>query len=91
MNHTRRGFIKTTIAATTAITSSRLSSYADHHGKKQSLEPRFQISLAQWSLHRSIRKGELKNIDFPKYTKEHFGILGVEYVNSFFKDEVKST
>lgn len=58
--------------------------------KTESSTPRFQISLAQWSLHRTIRKGELKNIDFPKYTKDKFGIMGVEYVNSFFKKEAKN-
>lgn len=47
----------------------------------------FQISLAEWSLHRKINKGDLKNIDFPEYTAKTFGIYGVEYVNQFFKDK----
>ena len=78
------------MAATAAISGSRLTSFADNHGEKTEAEPRFQISLAQWSLNRTIRKGELKNIDFPKYAKDKFGILGVEYVNSYFKQEVKN-
>lgn len=87
MNHTRRGFIKTTMAATAAFSGSQLPSWADHQGEKK--EPPFQLSLAQWSLHRTIGKGDLKNIDFPKYTKDKFGIHAVEYVNSFFKKQAK--
>lgn len=49
----------------------------------------FQISLAQWSLNRTIRKGELSNLDFPAFTAERFGIYAVEYVNSFFKDKAQ--
>ena len=48
----------------------------------------FQISLAQWSLHRTLRSGELDNLDFAKITRERFGLTGVEYVNSFFRDKV---
>lgn len=33
--------------------------------------------------------GSLKNIDFPKYCKDQFGITAVEYVNAFFKDKAK--
>jgi sugar phosphate isomerase/epimerase len=48
--------------------------------------PLFEISLAEWSLHRALRKGELTNLDFPAKTRS-FGISAVEYVNSFFKDK----
>ena len=29
----------------------------------------FQISLAQWSLHRTLRSGKLDNLDFARYAK----------------------
>ena len=51
----------------------------------------FKISLAQWSLHRTLRSRKITNLDFPKVAKEEFGISGVEYVNSFFKDKAKNT
>lgn len=54
--------------------------------------PLYKISLAEWSLHRKLRaKGadRLDHLDFPKVTKE-LGIDGVEYVNQFFKDKVRS-
>jgi sugar phosphate isomerase/epimerase len=47
----------------------------------------FKISLAEWSLHRSIREGKLDNLDFAKTAKEEFDIRAVEYVNQFFKDK----
>ncbi len=53
------------------------------------IKPWFEISLAEWSLHRTIRGGKLKNIDFPAFAANEFGIHAVEYVSQFFKDESK--
>jgi sugar phosphate isomerase/epimerase len=53
------------------------------------LQP-FQISLAQWSLHRTLFAKQLDPLDFPKATKA-FGIDAVEYVNSFYKDKATDT
>ncbi|MHC4220073.1 MAG: sugar phosphate isomerase/epimerase family protein, partial [Planctomycetota bacterium] len=52
-------------------------------------KPVFEISLAQWSLNRSLFAGDLKTLDFPAYARERFGIGAVEYVNSFFKDKAE--
>lgn len=49
-------------------------------------EPLFSISLAQWSLHQALFAGYIQSIDFPRISKEQFGINAVEYVNSFFPD-----
>ena len=46
----------------------------------------YEISLAQWSLHKAFFAGYLQPIDFPRVSKEQFGINAVEYVNSFFPD-----
>ncbi len=51
----------------------------------------FKISLAQWSLHNTIFGGEIDNLDFPRVTRERFGIDGVEFVNQFFKDKATDT
>jgi L-ribulose-5-phosphate 3-epimerase len=51
--------------------------------------PAFRISLAEWSLHRTIFAGKLDNLDFPRVAKQQFGIAAVEYVNQFFKDKAK--
>jgi sugar phosphate isomerase/epimerase len=52
-------------------------------------EPLFSISLAQWSLHRALRGGELDNLDFAKAAKETYGIDAIEYVSVFFKDKAR--
>ncbi|MDX1383053.1 MAG: TIM barrel protein [Thermoanaerobaculia bacterium] len=49
---------------------------------------RFEISLAQWSLHRTLFAGDLDPLDFPRTARE-LGIGGVEYVNQFFKDRAE--
>ena len=52
-------------------------------------DPNFTISLAQWSLHRTLRQGKLDNLEFPAFAKTEFGIGAVEYVNQFFKDKAR--
>jgi sugar phosphate isomerase/epimerase len=51
----------------------------------------FKISLAQWSLHKTLFDKKLDNLDFPAKTKNDFGISAVEYVNQFFKDKAEDT
>ncbi|MBA2562576.1 MAG: sugar phosphate isomerase/epimerase [Chitinophagaceae bacterium] len=46
--------------------------------------PGLEISLAQWSLHRALKSGELDHLDFPAKAKKNFDISVVEYVNGFF-------
>ena len=49
--------------------------------------PLFPISLAQWSLHRTLFKKELDTLGFPQQAAS-FGCTGVEYVNTFWRDQV---
>src|SRR5262249_34531525 len=60
-------------------------------GRVQSEEkqPLFQISLAEWSLHKTLFDKKLDNLDFAKTAKQDFGIDAIEYVNQFFKDKAK--
>lgn len=51
--------------------------------------PPFRISLAQWSLHRTLQKGQLDHLDFAKVAKEQFAIEAIEYVNQFFMKRAK--
>lgn len=81
--NSRRDFIRTLGLATAGLAiAPNLDVFA---GKKKA----FEISLAEWSLHRTLRKGDLKNIDFPEFAAKKFGIYGVEYVNQFFKDKAQ--
>ncbi len=79
----RRNFIKTSAATIVANALTSLNSPASN----SPTAPLFEISLAEWSLHRTIWKKQLTNLDFPKYAKDQFGITAVEYVNVFFKDK----
>ncbi len=85
----RRSFLAaTTAAAPLACGTAHAVPAADAAPAKP---PLFKISLAEWSLHRTLRAGKLDNFDFPKTAKREFGIEAVEYVNTFFKDKAKDT
>ena len=79
----RRSFLKTTLAATagTFLVSPAL-------GRTEAKKSPFNISLAEWSFHKTLFANEMTNLDFPKVARE-LGIGGVEYVNQFFKDKAK--
>ena len=79
-NKSRRKFI-TSLSASLAASS--LLSNADHHKNKQL----FEISIAEWSLHKSLFGKKISNLDFPVVAKKEFKISAVEYVNQFFKDK----
>lgn len=49
----------------------------------------FKISLAEWSLHKTLFAKKLNNLDFPLKAKKDFGIDIVEYVSVFFENKEK--
>ena len=51
----------------------------------------FKISLAEWSLHRTIRSKKIDHLDFFDITKNKFGLSAVEYVNVFFFDKANDS
>ncbi|WP_254512949.1 TIM barrel protein [Anatilimnocola floriformis] len=84
----RRDLLKWTAAGAVAATLPGLLRAED---KK---EPLFKISLAEWSLNKSLfgrTDWKITNMDFARVAKEEFGIEAVEYVNQFFKDKAKDT
>lgn len=85
----RREFLKSSAAAVAGMSLAGRLLAADEPAKKDAKEPLFKISLAEWSLHRTLGSKKLDNLDFPKAAKEEFGIDAVEYVNQFFKDKAK--
>jgi sugar phosphate isomerase/epimerase len=48
-------------------------------------ESLFEVSLAQWSLHRALAAGELDPIDFPALARREYRIEAVEYVSTFYR------
>jgi L-ribulose-5-phosphate 3-epimerase len=83
----RRSFLAQTAAA--AALSAAVPSLLRAEDKAAAKEPLYKISLAQWSLHKTIFGKKLDNVDFAKTAKEDFGIDAIEYVNQFFKDKAK--
>ena len=49
----------------------------------------FKISLAEWSLNRTLFSGKLDHLDFCRVAKKDLGINAVEYVNQFFFDKAE--
>ena len=47
----------------------------------------FDISLAQWSLHRQFLSGKSSTREFAALAKNEFGINAIEYVNQFYMDD----
>src|SRR6187399_225693 len=82
----RREFLQLSGAAAAGLTLSSLTGCSSVGGAKQ---PWFDISLAEWSLHRTLQAKKITNLDFPKIAKNDFGIHAVEYVNQFFKDKAR--
>ncbi len=86
----RRSFVKSAAMGAAALTLLNgcigKKTQEEKMQEKNPSEPRFKISLAQWSLHKALSAKQLDHLDFPKKAIEVFGIHGVEYVNQFFKD-----
>lgn len=48
----------------------------------------FKLSLAQWSLHKQIRSGDMDPLDFAQKASE-LGFEGIEYVSQLYTDALK--
>ncbi|MFO0948850.1 MAG: TIM barrel protein, partial [Planctomycetota bacterium] len=79
MLRTRREFLKSSCALAAAGLGVGSLRADDKKG--------FEISLAEWSLHKALFAKKLSNLEFAKFAKEQCGINAIEYVNQFFKDK----
>jgi len=82
MKQSRRSFIQTAAMAAAGIPLIAHKGF----GMEDMAKERFKISLAEWSFHRALGAKEMTNLDFPVKAARDFGIYGVEYVSTFFKD-----
>ena len=82
---TRRQFLTATAAGLAVAPAARALAWMP----RTQAAPLFKISLAQWSLHRELGSKKLDHLDFARTAKRDFGIEGIEYVNSFFKDKAR--
>ena len=83
----RRDFIKQSAAITGGITLTGIGSTII---SSCNTAETFKISLAEWSLHRSLQSRDIDHLDFYSIAKNEFGISAVEYVNSFFFNKAKN-
>ena len=85
----RRKFIQNSLAlglGATALGTLSANTLGKHFlVNNLSASPFFKLSLAQWSLHNAIQKGDLNPYDFAAKAKE-LGFEGIEYVNQLYKD-----
>lgn len=79
----RRDFLQASAAGAASLAFGRASVLAAGPAA------RFDVSLAEWSLHRMLFGKQLDHLDFASYTSKQFGIRAVEYVNQFFKDKAR--
>lgn len=87
-NVSRRQFIKSTAqfaAGVGLMTATERNLFADNK------KPLYEISLAEWSLHKTIFGKKLDHLDFAKVAKEDCGIDAIEYVNQMFKTKAKDS
>ncbi|MFH6604321.1 sugar phosphate isomerase/epimerase family protein [Maribacter algicola] len=82
----RRTFVKNaTLGTITMVAAPQII----HASKSLNQRPDMsipKISLAQWSLHRALEKGEIKAVDFAAIAKNTYDIDAIEYVNQFYVD-----
>jgi L-ribulose-5-phosphate 3-epimerase len=94
MSYNRRHFIRTLAGSTAGLAAfgslpGVLSSCTGTPG------PWFQISLAQWSLHKHFKlwqgagydESPGDGLDFPTIARNEFGIDAIEFVNTFYYDK----
>jgi len=84
---TRRDFAKISALGLAGLSLNPLAP----HSVMADSAPLYQISLAQWSLHRTLFDGDLDNLDFAPTAREEFGIRAVEYVNQLFMERATDT
>ncbi|MCA9263650.1 MAG: hypothetical protein KDA60_07360, partial [Planctomycetales bacterium] len=62
----RRCFLRTSLAASAGVLA---SCYLPHASWAADADAKFKISLAEWSLHKTIFGGKLDNLEFAKFAK----------------------
>ena len=82
----RREFIKTSASLSAGMILTGLASTLINGCNKQMP---FKISLAEWSLHRTLNNKEIDHLDLAAIAENNFGIKAIEYVNSFFFNHAK--
>jgi sugar phosphate isomerase/epimerase len=76
------------LAASSSASVAKVWHAVDDAPAPASTPPLFEISLAQWSLHRLLFDGQIQNTDFAAEAAA-MGFSAIEYVSGFFKDKAQ--
>lgn len=83
----RRQFLNTSLLSGAAIMSAGLLSNSSSAAVPKKFH--FELSLAQWSLHKALFANEISTLDFPVIARKSYDIGAVEYVNQFFYEKAQ--
>lgn len=72
------------------LTALGMASCKNEAPKAEAPKAALNLSLAEWSLHKTLFDGKMTNLEFAAKAKE-LGFTGIEYVNQFFKDKAENT
>jgi len=81
----RRRFLRQSITGTALAGAAGASLFATEPPQSSRKKPRFEISLAEWSLHKAIQGNLIKTLDFPRIARRTFGIGAIELVNTLLE------
>lgn len=87
-NHTRmnrRQFLHATGIVSSGVSLSTLTGCRTGGGDRK---PWFNISLAEWSLHRALRARKISNLDFPKVARNEFGLRATKQLLETVRTEL---
>lgn len=89
MGSTRRDMLRVTGLAMAGLAFGSMTATRSVAAALQTSASPFEISLAQWSLHKAFFDKKADPMDFAKIAKEEFGINAIEYVNQFYKGKAE--
>ncbi|QDV31468.1 Xylose isomerase-like TIM barrel [Planctopirus ephydatiae] len=89
MGCTRRDMLRVSGLAMAGLAFGSMTATRSVAAALQTSASPFEISLAQWSLHKAFFDKKADPMDFAKIAKEEFGINAIEYVNQFYKGKAE--
>jgi len=81
----RRRFLRQSLTGTALAGAAGASLLGTNPPQESKKRPRFEISLAEWSLHKAIQGNLVKTLDFPRIARRTFGIGAIELVNTLLE------
>jgi len=81
----RRRFLRQSLTGTALAGTAGASLFRAEPPQGSKRKARFEVSLAEWSLHKAVQGNLIKTLDFPRIARRTFGIGAVELVNTLLE------